>query len=291
MKRTILKLTLLLISIFTSIALFAFDWPQDNINNNSYKTYFGQYRGENISTSITFTEPSIIKASEDGDVLIVIEDEDNMSDFFPSTLGTCVILSHQDNLLSVYGNLEKTSITSTITNQDKVYSGDLIGESGNSAWQEKVSSLEFQIIDTKNTLAINPKVLMPRHENEQTLTISEITLENKNGESYDLLTHKTLSTGLYKIYQKRNPVVTPYKSTIFVNGIIVDQINYDIIVQENNKNCLLGKKKYTKNDIYPDENRELLGEAMFTAGRTTLSLVVTDITNKSKQATYNITFR
>lgn len=281
------------ISIFIFNFLFTlsgFEWPQDNITKDSYKSYFGQNRGEKISSSMVFLESSIIKAAEDGNTLIIISDEKDDSDFFPSTLGTAVILTHKDELLSVYGNLSEDSISNNITdiNISSVYSGDLIGESGNTGWQDNVSGLEFQIIDTKNSSAINPKVLMSRLENETPLTLSGITVESKTGEKYDLNTTRTFSTGLYKIYQKRNTIATPYKSSVLINGIIVDQLSYDMIIQENGKTCIVGKKKYTGNDIYPDSDRHLLGEAMLTSGRTTLTLIVTDINGNNKQVTYNL---
>lgn len=286
MKKIILSATLL----FTGIsALFSFEWPQDNITKDTYKSYFGQFRGDKVSTSMVFLEPSIIKSAESGNILVIMSEEKDDSDFFPSTLGTSVIISHEDNLLSVYGNLNLDELSSAnIYDGNYINSGDLIGESGNSGWQDNVSALEFQIIDTKNSSAINPKVLMSRLDNEIPLTISGITLENKSGEIFDLNSKKNFPAGLYKIYQKRNPIATPYKTSVLINGIIIDQLSYDIIVEENGKNCVLGKKKYTSKDIYPDESRFLLGEAMFTSGRLTLTLIITDINEVTKQLNYNL---
>ena len=59
------------------------------------------------------------------------------------------------------------------------------------------------------------------------------TLENKNGNKFDLNTTRLIPSGLYKVYQKRNEIACPYKSTILLNGVVVDNLAYDIIVQEN----------------------------------------------------------
>lgn len=284
-------LTILLISFFTISFTFSFDWPQEDISKASYNSYFGQNVGNIISTSLTFAEPSEIKNAEDGNILVILTDEEDDSIFFPSPLGTSVILSHDDNLLSVYGNIDKETITLTNEKDTFLDSGATIGQSGNSGYQLKKGNLEFQIIDTKNNSAINPKVLMPRSEAEVPLTISGVTIQNKNGNYYDIDTYKTFSSGLYRVYFKRNLIASPYKTTVTINGVIVDQISYDTIIEENNRICVTGKKKYTSSDIYPKEDLQLLGEAMFTPGKATLILSVTDILGNIKQVSYNITIK
>ena len=214
-------------------------------------------------------------------------DDDN--DFFPSTLGTAVILSHEDNLLSVYANLDSETLTVNDKTELKVDAGTTLGKCGNTGWQNGVTGLEFQILDTKNASAINPKILMSRTENEVALSLSGIYILNKNGDYFDLNAHKTFSSGLYKIFQKRNPIASPYKTTVTMNGIEFDQIGYDLIVQENGKTCVNGKKKYTSQDVYPDDKLQLLGEVMFTPGKTTLGLVVADILGNRKQLNYSVT--
>ena len=154
--------------------------------------------------------------------------------------------------------------------------------------QNNNGNLEFQIVDAKNKSAINPKVLMPRSESEIPLSLSGIVIQSKNKDFYDINTYKTFNSGLYKVYFKRNAIAAPYKTSISINGLIVDQISYDTITQENNKLCIIGKKKYTSNDVFPEENLQLIGEAMFTPGRATLGLVITDFLGNVKQLNYSI---
>lgn len=277
--------------LIISSALFSFEWPQEDISKDSYNSYFGQNIGGLISSSLTFAEPSEIKNAEDGNILIVLTEEEDDSLFFPSTLGTSVIISHDDNLLSVYGNIDKETITLKNTKDTFLDAGATIGHSGNSGYQTKKSNLEFQIIDTKNNSAINPKVLLPRSETEVPLTISGVTIQNKNGYFYDIDTYKTFNSGLYRVYYKRNPIATPYKTAVTINGVIVDQLSYDTIIEENNHICVTGKKKYTSQDIYPNDELQLLGEAMFTPGRATLILSVYDYLGNIKQVSYNITIK
>lgn len=289
MKKSFIQL--LFITFFSTL-FFSFDWPQDYISQESFNSYFGQNRGNEISSSLIFSNPTIVKAAEDGNLLIIMNEENDDSDFFPSTLGNSIILSHHDSLLSVYANLQEESIT--VTNKPEnidVYKGEYIAETGNSGWQDKVSSLEFQIIDTKNSSSINPKLLMTRTENEVPLSITNITLENKNGNKFDLNTTRLIPSGLYKVYQKRNEIACPYKSTILLNGVVVDNLAYDIIVQENGKKCILGKKKYTLKEIYPDTERHLLGEAMLTPGKTTLTVDCENILGQDITKNFSLTIK
>lgn len=283
------KYTLFTLLLIASFNLFAYDWPQENVEQTSIKSYFGQKRGEAISTSLVFSDPEPIKCIEDGKILIIMSDESDDSVFFPSTYGTSVILSHDDSLLSVYGNLDKEEVAKSIGEKSELSTGDIIGEPGNSGWQNGTSSLELQIIDTKKATAINPKILITRTNTELPLKLEGIVLESKSGTKVTLAYQRTIKSGLYKIYQKRNPVACPYKSTVAINGVVVDQISYDTINHENNRLYVSGKKKYTSSDIYPDGELQLLGETMFTAGKSTLGLTLNDFLGKGVQQNYIIT--
>lgn len=291
MKSNIKKTITTISASLILFSAFSYNWPQEDVSHHSFKSYFGQNRGGIISTSVVFSEPDDVKAAEDGYVLAILTDNNDDSDFFPSTLGTAVILSHDDNLVSVYGNLDEDSITLNNTEEKIVDAGAIIAQSGATGFQEAKSCLEFQVIDTKNKAAINPKVLMPRSDAELPLSLGGIIICNKNNNYYDMNTNKSFSSGLYKVYFKRNGIAVPYKTSVSINGVIVDQISYDMITQENNKLCVIGKKKYTGNDVFPNKDLQLMGEAMLTPGRATLGLSLTDALGNVKQLNYNIVIK
>ena len=282
------KLLIFAFTMFTAFSAFCFDWPQAEVSKDSFNSYFGQNRGGTLSTSVIFSEPEEVKAAEDGYITVILTENSDDSDFFPSTLGTAVILSHTDDLISVYGNLDADTLTLKNENEHTIDGGAIIASSGNSGFQENHGNLEFKIIDTKNKSAINPKVLMPRAEEELPLSLSGIMIGSKNNDFYDINVYKTFNSGLYKVYFKRNPIASPYKTSVSINGVIVDQLSYDMITQENNKLCIIGKKKYTAADVFPNENLQLLGEVMFTPGRATLGLTISDMLGNVKQLNYNI---
>lgn len=287
-----IKTSIFLITAITfSSALFAFEWPQEELSKESFNSYFGQNTANKLNTSIIFSEPSEIKAAENGHILAILTEETDDSMFFPSTLGTSVILSHDDMLLSVYANIDEDTLSLNDENETYIDSGAIIGSTGNSGYQTKKGNLEFQIIDTKNKTAINPKILMPRSEAELPLILSGITILSKDFVYYDINNVKTYNAGLYRIYFKRNKTACPYATRLTINGVVMDQITYDTISQENNKICVAGKKKYTSTDVYPNEDLQLIGESMFTPGRANLVLSISDALGNTKQVNYTISVK
>lgn len=286
MKRFIISACILLIS---SIA-FSFDWPQEKVvQSDQFYSYFGQLRGETISNSLIFSEISDVKAADDGYLTVIINEYSDHTDFFPSTLGNAVILSHTDNLLTVYGNIDSESILKEAFNENSIKCGETFGTSGNSAWQQGHSSLEFQVIDTKNNTSINPRLLMPRVGKELPLYYNEIYLQGKNGRQYNVTNQNILPSGIYKVYKKRQAVAVPYRTRVAINGTVVDQISYDLLRQDDNQICVSGRKNYSKSILYPNNDLQLLGEATLTPGKNALQLTITDILGKEVNATYLLT--
>lgn len=289
MKRNNLKKIINLFSFFAlSFTVSAYNWPQQIVDSDSIASYFGQKIGSEMCKSIVFLDPAEVSASEDGDLLVFLRETTDNVESFPSALGNTIILTHEDGLLSVYGNLDEESVDETIGEKKNFFTGDLIGLTGNSGWQNKRSNLEFQIIDTKNNTAVNPKLFMPRTENEIRLSINDICLINKNGDYFYLNLHNTLNSGIYKVYMKRNLIASPYRTSISINGVTVDQISYDTISEENGKLFVNGKKKYTYTDIYPNNDLSLLGEVTLTPGKTSLGLYLQDFNGHETRDFYNL---
>ena len=272
-----------------AFSAMAFEWPQPSEN---FASYFGERRGNGISTSIIFSEPSEIKAAEDGRLLLFLQEHADDTDFFPSTLGTSFIIAHSDSVLTVYANMDKDTISLDMlsgTELDvKIKKGQLLGQSGNSAWHESRNALEFQVIDAKNNTAINPKVLMPRTAKESALSIENVEIQDRNGKIFDVARERSVPSGVYKVYRKRQASAVPYKSRVSINGTVVDEISYDILRQSGNFLCVSGKRNYPKSILYPDTKTEFLGEALFSPGRNSLHLTLSDFSGKEVSSTYTI---
>src|SRR5574344_401079 len=272
--------------LFAEAAVFAFDWPQAETASDTFYSYFGQLRGGTIESSLIFKDSSPVKSVDDGTIIALISEHEDDYGWFESTLGNAVLVTHENEIVTVYGNLDSDTIPATIARTDTVKTGTALGESGNSGWQEGQSCLEFEILDIKTHSAINPRILMPRIGNELELSINDISLVDREGTITYLTVARQFKAGSYYIYRDRQQVAVPYRSTVSINGALVETISYDMLKQDNGKLCVCGNSYYPVSLVYPDKRRQLLGQIQLTNGRNTISVSLTDILGTRKVITY-----
>lgn len=284
---------IILASIATAIAVvipvFAYDWPQANVDAEKFHTFFGQKRTDTICPSLIFAESEVARSTDDGEISVIITEHDDGFNWFESALGTAVIVNHEDSLVTVYGNLDTDEFNNTLYEAPKVATGTEFAPTGNSAWQADDSYLEFQIIDTKNENYVNPLILMPRIIQKDGLTVTGISLKNKFGKEYDLETQKNIPSGVYKIYKTRQSKAIPYKTTVFVNGSESERITYDTIKQQDSELAVEGRNLYSEKELYPDDKLILMGELYLPNGKDTISVIVTDFSGKEQSRVFNLT--
>ena len=265
----------------------AFDWPQDETNADSFRSYFAQLRGGRIESSIVFRESSSdVKAADSGDVALVMGGHTGDYGWFDSPLGNMVIIAHGDNISTVYGNLDEDSLAEGLSG--RISGGTKIGDSGNSSWHEGESGLEFQVLDTANKSCINPRLLMPRVGKELELLIGSLSLDDREGKTHYLLNERNLPAGTYRLYHDRQEVAVPYKTHVALNGLTVESISYDNLIESKGELCVQGNEKYSVADLYPDSKRRLLSVIHLAHGHSTLSVFVVDILGESHQIKFNI---
>jgi len=281
-----IKKTALLLTIICSASLcFAFDWPQE-ILGEDFAAYFGQYRGNTINPSLIFKEKTTIKAASKGKTAAIIGSHSQEMGWFPSTLGDAILISHDNNLISVYANMDKTSIKNATKTSAPISDGETIGTSGNSAWQTKENGLEFQVIDTKNKATINPRLLMPRLAAEQPYFIGNVTIDDRKNNSYNLITVKSLTAGTYSFYREKDELNVPYKATITINGEELHALQFDSLSTSNGRLCLGGSPLLTAERLYPDPKRQLIGTVNLLRGRNLVIITLTNILGETRTASY-----
>ena len=278
-----------LCGIFAFSAIFAFDWPQNEILSDSFYSYFAQLRGGTIGTSLVFSESKEVKAADDGRVLAVISEHDE-DELFESTLGNAVILAHKEDLLTVYANLDAENLPALFKLRE-TSKGTSFGTTGTSSWQEGEGCLEFQVIDIKNRTYINPRILMPRIGKELQLTIKNVSAVSKKGTVYDLGTVKSMPSGVYQLYREKQDIAMPYKTTVYVNGAIAEVLTYDTLSEKSGRIVVNGKKNYPVETIYPDSERQFLGEVTIPKGKTQIQVILSDILGKERQIVYTADIR
>ena len=199
-----------------------------------------------------------------------------------------MIVSHEDGLSTVYANLDDSTISKELEEKQFVESGEYLGTSGNTGWQEGQSCLEFKVFDSKNNSAVNPRILMPRAGRELPLTMGTITLTDKNGVSHNLLNERRLPAGKYYVYRTRQNVAVPYKTITAVNGATVENISYDVLKESNGKLCVKGNEHYSVKEIYPDSTKQLAGIVQLNKGSSTLTITIVNILNSASTISYKL---
>jgi len=291
MNRVFHAITILTAGAFLLLAgsvVYAFDWPQNETLSDSFFSYFGQLRGGTIETSLIFKDSSDVKAADKGTVIATIREHGNDFGWFESTLGNAVIIAHANQLVTVYANLDEETIPANVNSVTPVIAGTPLGTSGNSGWQEGRSCLEFQVLDTKNHSAINPRILMPRTGEELPLSLGELSLTDRNGKTSYLSVEHTLASGQYSLYRARQSVAVPYHTTVSINGAVVESISYDMLKADSGYLCVSGNKYYSKEVLYPDGRRQLLGQIQLTKGRNTITVAISDILGDKETLSYKL---
>lgn len=281
-----LKAFSLMLLLLLSVPAFSFNWPQLLFESDNFFAFFGEPRGSTYTNSLQFWRQDAVTAADSGTVLISIKTDTADMGWFPSTLGNAVILSHRNDMMTVYGNLESIHLQDGTSD---VMEGNLIGESGSSGWQNGFCSLEFQVIDTKVKTVINPLVLMPGiSQNSKPPIIENLQASSESG-TWSIAPQGTkLGAGIYSLYIAQQPNGMTYKTSVAVNGAVTETITYNMLKQDNNRLCFSGKKNYPYNQIFPDKERQFIAEVILSKGKNTVSITVADIFGNEKTVTYTI---
>lgn len=277
----------------------AFDWPVDVSSSNGssqIKINFGENRGESFSNGFVISTSEDIKASDYGTVLVHINPDNTYYENFTSTLGNALIMVHRDNMISVYSGFEEISTECLI---GEVERGTILGsvnkkqviEDNESSAKAPVlpkKDFEFQIIDTKNIVVINPFLLLSKLEKTYPVFPGKIFVTNKKGTEFSLDERKSIASGIYSIYREYSPSRMPLKTSVFVNGEESSTINFDTILYKNSRICVSGKDFYPIEKIYPNKNRQFLGEIEISRGKNLISVIVTDCLGVERRINHTI---
>lgn len=211
---------------------------------------------------------------EDG--VVVISHPDHAP--VPSPFGSYVVIEHEQSFRSIYAHLSAESLPPVgreVTTEQQIA---VVGDSGH------VSSrrLRLYLFDIRNSLFVNPLLLLPDISDGVAPTIADLFAESERG-TFSLGTGEpSLPTGVYRLTARvfdrasrgRNaPMLAPYEIAVFVAGQEQFRLSADGISFEPDGLVLS-----------PEGNRELftgdglwnLGSLTISPGRTEVEIVVTD---------------
>lgn len=293
------KLIFCVIFLFSFTSLMAFEWPVDiSSTETTIKTNFAENRDTSFAKGFVFSTSEDIKSSEDGVVLVHLNPENSYYENFSSTLDNAVILAHQDKMLSVYSGFEQVNqdifageipVGTTLGSVNKKSDAEVAEESSTT----KILPLpkkdfEFQIIDTKNTVVINPFLLLSKLEKISPVFPGKIFVVNKKGTELNLEERKSFASGIYSIYRENTTSRMPLKTSVFVNGEEFSTISYDTLLYKNSRICVSGKDFFPTEKIYPNSKRQFLGDIEVSRGKNLITVVVTDSLGIERRISYTI---
>ncbi|MEE0879322.1 MAG: hypothetical protein UH788_08590 [Treponemataceae bacterium] len=293
------KLIFCVIFLFSFTSLMAFEWPVDiSSTETTIKTNFAENRDTSFAKGFVFSTSEDIKSSEDGVVLVHLNPENSYYENFSSTLDNAVILAHQDKMLSVYSGFEQVNqdifageipVGTTLGSINKKSDAEVTEESSTT----KILPLpkkdfEFQIIDTKNTVVINPFLLLSKLEKISPVFPGKIFVVNKKGTEINLEERKSFASGIYSIYRENSSSRMPLKTSVFVNGEEFSTISYDTLLYKNSRICVSGKDFFPIEKIYPNSKRQFLGDIEVSRGKNLITVVVTDSLGIERRISHTI---
>lgn len=289
MNGTIKRIALLALPLAVTAAAAAFDWPVKNLDAEQNIMTFGQNRKNAFNASLTFPNAEAAEATDNGMIIGVISEHQGDGDWFESPLGNALIVSHDDELVSIYGNLSSQSAID-LQKVSNVKYGEVVGQIARSAWSQdpEEEALEFQISDSRAKTYLNPTILMSRAVKPKRLRLENISIENQFGRLYAISNLRSVPAGRYKVYKKRQSDTVAFKSEVYVNGSELDKITKDTIKNQDGVLRIIGSDAYSSEDFYPSEDLELLGRIFLPHGSNTVTITVYDIFNNASRATYNI---
>ncbi len=273
-------------AFFAGAGTTAFEWPVATIRPSSF---FGQRASGAIGRGIVLDNADAIRASGHGSILVTIERNRNMSGF-PGTLGNAAILSHDDGLLTVYGNLDALD---RVDGRTQIDSGSILGNAGMSGWG-KAGSCFFEVIDTERKTVLNPMLVLPGLKDRRGPVIRDVVVVAGNNAVSALGAVKTIKQGKYRLYANVTDTVddvaaeiAPFSITILVNGKEYGSIPFEVL-RESKGLLYLGTPAYTWPVMYGDEARMFLAEIPLSRGRADISIIAKDAAGNERSVLFGV---
>lgn len=272
---------------FTITFLSALEWPVLEIKP---LRFFGQSIQNHIERGIVLDHEGIIRASDDGMVLITLEESKGMHSF-PNALGNAVLLYHEDDLITIYANL---SSLDRIEEKVRVDSGSIIADSVSSGWG-KQNSFNFIVVDKKMKKILNPQMLLPPLKDTKLPVIKNISvISSQTKQNYALNTVKNLKQGKWQFYAEITDTIdsgpteyAPFRVSTIINGKEVSTIAYEVL--EEKGGVLMLQTAFTMaSPLQREPNTIYIGEIELSRGRSDIIFIASDISGNERTLSYRL---
>ena len=274
---------------FVLAPIMALEWP---VSGGFPLVPFGSFRSGRFSTAMTI-EPARtpVTAVASGDIAFQY-DGDKLPSGLPCTLGSFVAVHHPDGLISVYGHLDPGSMPAYIRS---VETGGLLGRAGESGFRSSFEST-FALFDRVKRQYLNPQVLLPPVKDDRPPVVRSVYLivgEN----TYALGETRAIRQGTYEIQADiRDPLSSadtgyraPYSVRLMIDGKERVRYIYNAAKAESGTMKFFGSAKSDCGSWFLANGNVRLGSYLFSHGRSTIVLAVSDYAGNEREITNTIT--
>ncbi len=287
MRRTRRRIgTVLLASVLASAA--ALEWP---LAGGFPSVPFGSHHAGRFVTCVSMSPAGApVVAAASGEVVFQY-DGDKLPSGFPCTLGGFVALHHPDGLLSVYSRLERGSLPQYLRN---VAAGDVLGRAGTSGFYSS-KELSFALYDRVKRQYLNPQVLLPPVRDDKAPLVRQVHLAS-GARSIPLGEARALRQGTYEVIadiQDASASADPrpracYSVRLLIDGTERARYVYDSARAEGGRLVFFGAAKLDAASFFLPDGRVRLGSFLFSRGRSTIVLAVSDYAGNEREAAYAV---
>ncbi len=285
--------TLKHVFILTAAAVFfslipvhteALEWP---VVKPEIKSQFGQETAYSVERGLILEGEPTVRTAGDGILLTIISESSNMTGF-PSTLGNAVLMSHDDGLVSIYGNLKDTN---RISGRVQIEKNTVLSTTGKTAWGNRENICIFQIMDQKQEVFLNPLLLLPPVEDNRSPVIKNVFLESASGQVFETGNPRRLRSGTYKIYAlitdtyTRNPVeLAPFRISVIINGIESISVPFETLRETGGMLVPKVTPPYLDGTVplYNKDGFIYAGDVSLTRGRTEITVSARDFSGNER---------
>jgi len=267
-------------------AVFALEWP---VQAYKPESTFGQRLAETMERGLIMRNEGTVRAASHGELLITLKQNRNLTGF-PGTLGNAVILSHDDGLRTIYGNLDNLD---QLGERDSFETGSIIANTGASGWGTPTDCL-FQVFDQEKKTTLNPLMLLPSYVDTKGPIISDVTLVSVKGQSAALGMTKSIKQGKWRLYAAVSDMTDgspeslgPFRVSVLLNGAEVTTVPFELLRGANGK-IWLSDPVTDSVTFYQDPGRMYLGTISLTRGKADVSIIARDTAGNERSVLFGL---
>lgn len=259
----------------------AFEWPVAPV---AMGDGFGSWRNGFMRGAGVSAAAGTIVSPDDGEVVFATE-SDTLPGGFPVPGGSLLAIAHESALMTIFTGLETGSAATYLR---QVKAGEAIGRAARAEEETTV----FHTFDRQERRFVNPLAVMPFIADRDFPSVRSMNL-SRDGVETPIDKARNVPQGSYEVFidaMDMNGSVrsAPYEIRLILDGSERSRYVYDAAWAQDGKPFLFAESAVVEYDYYVRDGRVRFGPFVFTRGRVTLSVRVTDFAGNTREYNHAI---